>query len=232
MSRHPFGNPFGPELFAFLRELAANNRRDWFSEHKDRHEAEVKEPALGFISAFGPHLAEVSRHFLAIPKAAGGSLFRIHRDTRFAADKRPYKTHLGIQFRHRQGRDVHAPGFYLHLEPGTSFVGLGLWRPDARSLAAIREGLVADPDGWREVTTAPAFASRFRLGGESLKRPPRGFDPAHPLVEDLKRKDFIASAELAEEEVLDPGFPGRFVADCRAGAGFVRYLCDAVGVPF
>ncbi len=232
MSGSSFDNPFGPELLDFLRELAANNRRDWFNENKERYELELKEPALAFISGFGSHLAAISPYFLAIPKATGGSLFRIYRDTRFGHDKRPYKTHLGIQFRHRDGKDVHTPGFYLHVEPGASFVGLGVWRPDGRALGAIRRAMVAHPDRWRAVRDAEAFASRFSLGGESLQRAPRGFDPEHPLIEDLKREDFIASVEIPEEAVLAPEFPERFVADCRAGAGFVRYLAEAVGVPF
>ncbi|NNL65898.1 MAG: TIGR02453 family protein, partial [Myxococcales bacterium] len=113
-------NPFRPALFAFLRELQKNNRREWFEANKSRYEDHLKDPALTFISEIGPRLAKVSPHFNAIPKATGGSLFRIYRDTRFSKDKTPYKTHLGIQFRHKQAKDVHAQGFYLHVEPGGS----------------------------------------------------------------------------------------------------------------
>src|SRR4051794_36073157 len=113
---------FSPDLFAFLRELAANNDREWFAANKARYVAEVQEPALAFVEDVGMRLPQVSRHFVADTRTVGGSVFRIYRDTRFAKDKTPYKTHTGIQFRHARSRDVHAPGFYLHLEPGSVFM--------------------------------------------------------------------------------------------------------------
>src|SRR5439155_14951950 len=109
---------FSRELFAFLRELAENNDREWFAANKARYVAEVQEPALAFIEDVGLRLSDVSRHLVADPRTTGGSLFRIYRDVRFAKDKSPYKTHIGIQFRHERARDAHAPGVYLPLEPG------------------------------------------------------------------------------------------------------------------
>ncbi|MDH5761095.1 MAG: TIGR02453 family protein, partial [Gemmatimonadota bacterium] len=126
---------FGKATFDFLADLAAHNDRDWFAAHKADYESAVKEPALRFIQDFTPHLEALSPHFHAGPR----SLFRIHRDTRFSNDKRPYKTHTGIHFRHDTDRDVHKPGFYLHIEPEGCFAGLGIWRPDAPTLRAVRE---------------------------------------------------------------------------------------------
>src|SRR4051794_37498758 len=176
---------FSPSLFAFLRELARNNDRDWFAANKPRYVAEVQEPALAFVEDVGLRLPEVSRHVVADPRTTGGSLFRIYRDVRFAKDKAPYKTHVGIQFRHERARDVHAPGFYLHLEPGTVFLGCGIWHPGGDTLHAIRTTIAAHPARWRGIVEDPAFSARFRLGGEALKRPPSGFDREHPLIEDI-----------------------------------------------
>ena len=114
---------FGPELFDFLRELRENNDRDWFQANKERYEHDVKEPLLGFISDFGPRIAKISPHIRADPRPTGGSLFRIYRDVRFSKNKAPYKVHAAAQFRHKRGKDVHAPGYYLHLEPGQVFAG-------------------------------------------------------------------------------------------------------------
>ena len=108
---------FDPEFFEFMADLAANNDREWFAANKERYEAEVLEPALAFIEDFSYRLREISPNFVADPRRTGGSLFRIYRDTRFAKDKTPFKTHTGMQFRHVAGKDVHAPGFYLHLDP-------------------------------------------------------------------------------------------------------------------
>ena len=118
---------FTSESFAFLRELSKNNNREWFAANKKRYEAELRDPALRFISDFGPRLNRIAPRLVADPRPVGGSMFRIYRDTRFAADKTPYKTAVGIRFPHRAASDVHSPGFYLHLEPSEVFVGAGIW---------------------------------------------------------------------------------------------------------
>ena len=221
-----------PTLFDFLRELGANNERPWFEENKARYRAEVRDPMLDFIQAFAEPLAEISPHFRADPRANGGSLFRIYRDTRFSKDKTPYKTNVGAHFRHEAGKDAHAPGFYLHLEPGMCFAGCGVWHPDSPTLGRIRDTIVEKPEEWTRITTGAEFCQTFRLAGEALKRPPRGYDPEHPLIEDLKRKDFVVIADVGETEAVRPDFLDRFAAIARAGADFTSFLCKAVGVPF
>jgi len=223
---------FSKETLAFLRELRENNDREWFAANKSRYEAAVRQPATRFILDFAPHLRSISPHFKADPRANGGSMFRIHRDVRFSKDKSPYKTHAGIQFRHDQGKDAHAPGFYLHIEPGNSFVGVGIWRPDSGTLRRIREGLVDDVGGWEEAVGSKDFQNQFRLSGESLSRPPKGFDPTHALVQDLKRKDFIALSTLSEKTLTSSAFLESFGERCRAGRPLVAFLCKVLGVPF
>lgn len=226
------GGYFSRKTFAFLRDLANNNDREWFQANKARFESEVKEPAIRFILDFASPLKSISPHFKADPRGNGGSLFRIYRDTRFSKDKSPYKTHTGIQFRHDHGKDAHAPGFYLHIEPGGCFVGLGTWRPDGKALKKIREGLVEDPAGWKKAVTGKGFRDHFELSGESLVRHPRGFDPDHPLIEDLKRKDFVAFSPLQDKQVAAPDFLKEFSAACRAGKPFMAYLCKVLEAPF
>ena len=223
---------FTREFFRFLKDLDANNDRDWFQANKPRYERHLKEPALRFVVDFGPHLARISPFFRADPRPAGGSLFRIHRDVRFGRDKRPYKTHCGIQFRHRAGKDAHAPGYYLHLEPGGCFVAMGCWRPDNPALKKIRDAVAAEPAAWTRALSGKKFKDRFELTGDSLKRPPRGYDPEHPLVEDLKRKDFIAWRPLTQGEALAPDFLVEFAGACRAGTPLMKFLCEALGVDF
>ncbi len=223
---------FTAATFAFLRELKANNDRDWFRANQDRYERHVREPALRFIRDFEPYLEQISPYFRADDRRSGGSLFRIHRDVRFARDKSPYKTHAGIHFRHEQGRDVHCPGFYLHLEPRAVFVGAGVWRPDSPTAQRIRAAILADADGWRLAAHRPPFAGRFELAGESLKRPPRGVPADHPLLADLLRKEFIGVHSLKQRDVTSADFLERFAEECRAAAPLVRFLCSALEVPF
>jgi uncharacterized protein (TIGR02453 family) len=222
---------FTKDLFKFLVDLRANNNREWFRANKSRYEEAVKEPALEFISDFAPLLNEISQHFRADPRPVGGSLFRIYRDVRFSKDKSPYKTQVGINFRHELAKDAHAPGYYLHLEPGECFAGVGIWRPDSAALTKIRAAISADPDDWLARTRKAPFADVWTLGGDSLKRAPAGYDPEHPLIEDLKRKDFVGYAMLDEKTVTGDAFLDEYARMCRAAIPFVEFLCKAVDVP-
>jgi len=223
---------FQPALFGFLAELRDNNSREWFEANRDRYRSEVQEPLLRFISDFAEPLAAISPSFLADPRPSGGSMFRIYRDVRFARDKSPYKTHAAAQFRHRDGRDAHTPCFYLHLEPGNVFGGAGLWHPPAPALRAIRDAIVDAPDRWRSVILDRTFTARHTLGGDSLSRAPRGFGADHPLIEDLKRKDFVSYCSFTERQACGRDFLDRYTAACLSAAPFVRFLTEAVGHDF
>lgn len=215
-------------LFEFLSELKANNCREWFQANKERYEAEVREPLLEFIRAFEPHLAEISPYFMAIASKTGGSMFRLHRDVRFSKDKSPYKTHASLHFRHENSKDVHCPGFYLHLDPEECFCGAGIWRPDREALTAIRERIVEKPGEWRNV----AVSKHYELRGESLKRAPKGYDPEHPLIDDLRLTDHVAMMNLKKEEIVGPDFVKRFASRCERFGPYVKFLCQAVGQPY
>ena len=223
---------FTTELFRFLAELTVNNDRDWFKANKSRYEEHVREPALAFIRAMGPRLDAISPHYVASDKRSGGSLMRVYRDTRFGKDKSPYKTNVGIQFRHDAGKDVHAPGFYLHVSNEEIFLGVGLWHPDKEPLAAIRKRIAEHPDEWRAVRDAPAFASIFTLAGESLKRAPRGFPADHPLVEDLKRKDHIAGCDLEPADLVEATALDLIAARFALAGDYMAFLAGAIGLPF
>jgi len=223
---------FDPTLFEFLEELADNNHRRWFQENRGRYERDVREPCLTFIRAFEPRLRRLSKCFVASDRRIGGSLMRVYRDTRFSKDKTPYKTNVGIQFRHELGRDVHAPGFYVHLAADECFLAVGAWRPDRASLARIREAIVDRGDRWRRATRGRGFREHFALDGGRLKRAPRGLPADHPLVEDLKRTDFVGVGGLGEEEVLDEGLVDRVATRFAAGRPFMRFLCQALALPF
>ena len=225
-------NGFGPATVRFLEDLEDNNNRAWFQENKHRYEADVLDPALAFIGAVGPLLAGVSECFTAIPKRMGGSLMRVYRDTRFSRDKTPYKTNIGIQFRHEQGRDVHAPGYYLHIETTGCFLGAGMWRPEPAALRSIRARIAERPDAWRKVVRSRRFKSEFTLAGNALKRPPRGYAPDVPWLEDIKRKDFIGVSDFSIERAAGSGFPKEVVERFARATPLMEFLCAAVGVEF
>jgi uncharacterized protein (TIGR02453 family) len=217
---------FTPELFRFLSRLKRNNDRDWFLAHKDEFEQHVRQPALRFITAFAAPLYEISPYLVADPRPSRGSLFRIYRDTRFAADKRPYKTNLAMRFAHR-GKDVHSPGLYLHLESGHSFAASGLWHPEAPTLLKVRNAIVARPDEWRAV--------RRQLNWDDagkLSRPPRGFPADHEFMDDLKLRDLGTATNFTDEQVCSPRFMSTFAAACRKMSPIAAFLSSAVGLKF
>jgi uncharacterized protein (TIGR02453 family) len=164
---------FSPQLFAFLRELKQHNERAWFNANKDRYEREVEEPALAFVEDLGYRLPQVAPYLTADRR----SLFRIYRDTRLSKDKPPYKTHVGIYFRHTRSAEADTPGLYLHLEP----LGAGIWHPGTPALKRIRGALAARPEAWRAAVAE--IEPEWRLGeGEPLKRPPGGL-PRRPSAD-------------------------------------------------
>jgi uncharacterized protein (TIGR02453 family) len=225
-------NPFGPGLLRFLEDLERNNTRTWFKAHAERYENEVREPALAFIRAMGRHVEKISPHLRASDRKVGGSLMRIHRDVRFSKNKQPYKTNLGIQFRHEAGKDVHAPGLYFHVDPSTVFLGVGMWHPDAESLAAVRQAIVDDSRGWKRIRDAKRFRDAWELGGESLKRAPLGYAADHPMIEDLKRKDHIAFCELTRKDVTRADLVDFVTRRFGRSKNYLAWLADAVGLPF
>ena len=223
---------FTPETLKFLGELRDNNNRDWFNANKSRYEEDVLDVALQFIQSMQEPLAGIAPRFTAIPKRMGGSLMRVYRDTRFSKNKTPYKTNVGIQFRHEQARDVHAPGYYVHIDPDRVFLGAGMWRPAPDALRGIRDRIATKPAEWERVRDNGGFRRQFSLGGESLTRPPRGFDPSHPQIEDIKRKDFIAVRDLSIDDPIRPRFQQKVETAFRAASPYMEFLCKAVNVPF
>jgi uncharacterized protein (TIGR02453 family) len=223
---------FSKATLTFLDELAANNDRPWFEENKPRYEALVREPALDFIAAMQPALQKIAPHFRADPRKMGGSLMRVYRDTRFSHDKTPYKTNIGIQFRHELGKDVHAPGFYVHIASDGCFFAAGCWNPDAEALGRIRDHIVQKPERWFSVRDNKTFVKAWELSGASLTRPPRGYSAEHPAIEDLKRKDFVGVAQIPFSDVIGSRLVKLAEARFAASVPFMKFLCEALGAQY
>ena len=224
---------FTPATFRFLRALARHNERAWFHAHRDDYERHVREPFLRLIGDLQPPLAAVSTHYRADPRPAGGSLFRIHRDTRFSGNKAPYKTWQGARLFHERRREVPAPSFYVHVEPGGCFVGAGLWHPETPTQRRVRQFIVDNPAGWLAATQAPAFRRKFDLDdSDLLVRMPAGFPPDSPLATDLRRRNFVALRVLDDDVATSPRLLSTLSRDLAALAPFVDYLCAALDLEF
>jgi uncharacterized protein (TIGR02453 family) len=226
-------NPhFSPQSLQFLLDLAANNRREWFEAHKSDYHSKLRDPFLAVIEAMQDPIAKISSHFRADPKTMGGSLFRIYRDARFSKDKTPYKTWSGARFFHERAKQTAAPSFYLHIAPDDCFFGAGIWQPEPATLKKIRAFLVENPNAWTQATQNKTFRAQFDFGGSSNARPPRGFDPLHPLITDIQRKDFVAFRPLTAAQICHPGLVDQLSAGFATCAPMVDYLCAALELDF
>ena len=217
---------FTPEFFRFLTRLKRNNDRDWFLAHKEEYEATVHQPALQFITDFAAPLHKITPYLVADARPSRGSLFRIYRDTRFSHDKRPYKTHVAMRFSHR-GKDVHSPGFYLHLDPAGCFAASGLWHPEPPTLLKVRTAMLDRADEWRRVHKLLNWDDASKLS-----RPPRGFPNDHEFVEDLKLRDLGTSVDFSMQQVCSPKFMATFAGACRKMSPLAQFLAGALKLPF
>ncbi len=223
---------FTPATFRFLRDLARNNDRDWFLANKTRYEENVREPFLRLLGDLQAPLAKISANYRADTRTQGGSLFRQHRDTRFANDKTPYKTWTGARLFHERSKGIEAPVFYLHIQPGECFAGGGLWHPQSDALNKVRAFLADNPAAWKKATQSKAFRERLTQGGDTLTRPPRGFDPNHELIADIRRKDFVASATFDDAFATSDEFKPYLVDTLKRVAPMIDYLCAALELDF
>lgn len=224
---------FTPKSLKFLRALTRHNERAWFQDHRDDYETHVREPFQRLLADLQAPLAEVSAHYRADPAKVGGSLFRIHRDTRFANDKTPYKTWQGARLFHERSRQVPAPSFYVQLQPGNCFIGGGIWHPEPPVQRQIRQFIVDNPGGWQAAAHAPAFRRRFALDdADMLVRPPRGFPADFEYIDDLRHRNFVAWRGIEDDAMLGPRLLPTLVKDLQAMAPFMDYLCAALDLEF
>ena len=224
---------FPKDFFVFFKEIKANNERPWFEENKERYKASVVSPMSDFIEAMAPRLAKISKNFVADPRPNGGSMFRIYRDVRFAKDKRPYKEHAACHFRHASAKNVHAPGFYMHFAPDEVRFGGGMWMLEPEPLSQVRTAIASDAKAWKKVVDDKGFKAAFDgIHGDALSRPPRGFDPEHPYIDDIKRKSYFAMSEASVKDAQTPAIVDRVEASFKAAKPLMQFLCKAVGVPY
>lgn len=221
------------DFFLFFKELAKNNERAWFEANKQRYKDSVVASLSDFIAAMAPRVAKISKHIVADPRPNGGSMFRIYRDIRFAKDKRPYKEHAGVHFRHALGKGAHAPGYYMHFAPDEVFFGGGIWMPEPEALNKVRRVIADEPKAWKKVREDKAFAKTFKgIDGDSLARPPKGFDAEHPNIEDIKRKSFFATSESSPKVAQSAALVDNIDETFRAAKPLMKFLCDALDAPF
>ena len=214
-----------PEGLAFLRNLARHNDREWFTPRKAVFEAELKEPMLAIIRKVTGAMESFAPSFV---RPAEKCLFRIYRDTRFSADKKPYKTHVAAWWSHQGLEKTSGAGYYFHIAAKEVVIAAGAYMPEKDQLAAIRHWLLDHHAEFRKLLQKPAVRKTFtEFDGNALIRPPKGFPKEHPAMDLIRCRQWGLSAMLPASAALDPGFAATLIRHFRLAAPVV----DALNTP-
>jgi uncharacterized protein (TIGR02453 family) len=213
---------FTPRTLTFLRGLKRHNDRAWFAAHKETYEREVKDPMIALVERLAADLHRFAPDLVASPKA---SLYRLHRDTRFSADKSPFKTQVGAVFPHRALPRHQGAGLYLEIGPAGTMIAGGIYMPEAAELHALRNHLASNTVRFRSLAESPGFRRAVgAVSGSTLQRLPRGFPPDHPAAEYLKLKQFLFARDYPAAFATSPGFYRQVVSLFERMAPVVAFL--------
>lgn len=213
---------FTPKTLAFLRALERNNDREWFRARREEYDTVVRRPMVALIDRFAEDFRAFAPELVASERA---SLYRIYRDTRFSADKRPLKTHIAAIFPWKGLPKHEGAGLYFHVSPTEIWAGGGMYMPQSAQLQRVREHIAANHRRFRAIVESPAFRRRTGgLDGERLRRVPRGFAPDHPAAEYLKYRQFLAGREYPPTLATSPRFHATLLALFRVVAPLIVFL--------
>jgi len=214
------------DTLSFIKDVAENNNREWFAENKHRYE-ESKANVLELVASIIPELSKIDT-LISPDLDPKKCLLRIYRDVRFSRNKDPYKNNFGMWFSSKS-KGGNEPGYYLHIQPGLSFIAGGYWMPDAAHLKLIRQEIDYNIGDFKDIINNKNFKTQFKFGGgAALKNAPKGYDPADPNIEYLKLKSFEASMNLNDEEFLKPDIVNKLVSSFSTVSPLVAFLRNAI----
>jgi len=209
------------EILKFLSDLKENNNREWFHENKERYQS-VKQNHEDFVNKINSGVSSLDNNVPLLKPSE--CVFRIYRDVRFSKNKDPYKTAFGAVFC-KGGRKSKYAGYYLHLEPGNSFVGGGIWRPESDALKSIRYEIYNFPEEFIKILGNTEFKSRFgEISGEKLKRPPKDFPADFKHIELIKFKSFTVGQSFKDEQIMSKGFLTEVIKTFQTMKPFIGFL--------
>jgi|688.fasta_scaffold01561_36 uncharacterized protein (TIGR02453 family) len=210
-------------VMPFLTALKKNNNKVWFNEHRNNYE-NAKADFLIFVGALIKEIASFDKSIGELePK---NCTFRINRDVRFSKNKSPYKQNMAAYF-NKAGKKGLGAGYYVHIEPGSSFIAAGIWMPEAEHLAAIRQEIDYYFDDFKKILNTAAFKNNFPKGPNqenSLVRPPKGYDENNPAIAFLKLKSFVVTTAYPDKQLPEPSLPKEIGKTLKSAAPFVSFL--------
>jgi len=214
------------ETLNFIQDVANHNNREWFADHKSVYET-AKADVLDLVTAIIPELSKVDP-LISADSDPKKCLMRIYRDVRFSKNKDPYKTNFGMWFS-AKSKGGNEPGYYLHIQPGKSFLAGGYWMPEAPHLKLIRQEIDYNIGDFKEILSAPDFKKNFKLGtSPALKNAPKGYEPTDPNIEFLKLKSFEAKQKLDDAFFFKPGIVDKLISSFKTVQPLVAFLRNAI----
>jgi uncharacterized protein (TIGR02453 family) len=215
-----------PSTLTFLKNVAQNNNREWFAEHKGEYEA-ARENVLSLVQSLIPELAKIDP-LLSADSDPKKAIMRIYRDVRFSKNKDPYKTNFGIWFS-ASSKGGDEPGYYLHLQPGNCFIAGGYWMPDATHLKLIRQEIDYNSSDFLNILQEKQFADSFQLSTENtLKKAPKGYEPDDANIAYLKLKSFEVVKRIPDEEFYKAAITKKLATTFEIIYPLVAFLRNAV----
>ncbi len=207
----------------YLKNLANNNNKPWFDENRPKYEI-ARAEFINLVGEILKGLAPFDEKFTFLqPK---NCVFRINRDVRFSKNKTPYKNNMSAYF-NADGKKSDTAGYYFHLQPGNSFVAMGIWQPEKENLFKIRQEIDYNLKDFKKILSNASFKKNLNKGldeSEKLVRPPKGFEEVNPAIDFIKLKSFVVRSGIEEKELSDPKFAAKVVSIFKAGKPFVDFL--------
>jgi uncharacterized protein (TIGR02453 family) len=207
----------------FLKDLKKNNDRSWMEKNKQKY----TDAKADFELLVANLIKDISKFDSTVSSLeVKDCTFRLYRDVRFSKDKSPYKTNMGASF-NPGGKKQPTPGYYIHIEPGQSFVAGGLWMPEPVPLARLRQEIDYNYDQWKSIISSPAFKKYFPHGmdkADTLQRPPKGYEVSNPAIEFLKLKSFTTRHFLSDKDVTDPKTYKTVLDICKAIKPLLEFI--------
>jgi uncharacterized protein (TIGR02453 family) len=221
---------FTPQAFKFLRSLAKNNDREWFTPRKDIYERELKEPMLALIEEINAGMEAFAPEHVRTPNK---TMMRIYRDTRFSSDKRPYKHQVSAWWSRRGMEKTSGGGFYIHIHPKEVLISTGVYMPEREQLLAIRRWMADHHAEYRamlkSLTKTRAGSQPFTgIDAEPLTRMPKGFPADHPADELLRAKNWGVHVSLPAEIALEPTLGKEIIKRFKLATPLVNTLNEAI----
>lgn len=219
---------FPAEGIAFLQELKENNDREWFTPRKEIFESQVKAPMVALVDAVNGELASFAPDYITEPAKA---IYRIYRDTRFSADKTPYKTHIAANL-HRQGWDKHtAAGYYFSVGAGEIEIAAGVYMPGPEELLRLRQFISGNYDEFQAILSDKKAGKLVgSVQGDALSRPPKGFRTDDPAIDWIKKKQwYYYDTSMPLEVATTPKFLPELIKRLKAMSPFVSFCNRGLG---